>query len=211
MKKLFTILTIFFISVNVSVAQDAKKLLDEVTNKVKTYKNVQIDFRLTIQNLNKEINQESKGNVTIEGDKYALNMMGITKLFDGKKIYVIDPEEEEVTISSPSGQDADFTPAKMLTFFNSGFKYTWDITQNVKGRSIQYVKLTPTNAKDYRKEVLIGIDNQTKNIYNLIEVGKDGTKTTIIVNSFKTNQPISKNEFTFDASKYANYYINKLD
>ena len=67
------------------------------------------------------------------------------------------------------------------------------------------------NTKDHRKEILLGIDVQTKNIYNLIEVGKNGTKTSIVVNSFKTNQPLSKNQFTFVESKYPNYYINKLD
>ena len=86
-----------------------------------------------------------------------------------------------------------------------------DIVQNVKGRKIQYIKLTPTNAKDARKEILLGIDSQTKHIYNLIEMGKNGTKTTLTVNSFKTNQPLSKNQFTFAQSKYPNYYINKLD
>jgi hypothetical protein len=38
----------------------------------------------------------------------------------------------------------------------------------------------------------MGIDVQTKHIYNLIEMGKNGTKTTLTVNSFKTNQPLSK-------------------
>ena len=99
----------------------------------------------------------------------------------------------------------------MLTFFNSGYKYSWDSVQDVKGRKIQYIKLIPNNSKDQRKEVLLGIDIQTKNIYNLIENGKNGTKTTLTVNSFKTNQPLSKNQFTFVASKYPNYYINKLD
>jgi len=212
MKKILFALALL-ISVNFSFAQDikAKKLLDEVTAKAKTYNNIVLDFKVAVQNLKKEINQESKGNVTIAGEKYVLNMMGTTKIFDGKKIYAIIPEDEEVTISSPSGQDAEFTPAKMLTFFNSGFKYSWDIAQNTKGRTIQYIKLSPTNSKDHRKEVLIGIDNQTKNIYTIIEVAKDGTKTTIVINSFKTNQPISKNEFTFDSTKYPNYYINKLD
>jgi hypothetical protein len=98
----------------------------------------------------------------------------------------------------------------MLTFFNSGYKYYMDILQNVKGRKIQYIKLIPIG-KDQRKEILLGIDIQTKHIYNLIEVGKNGTKTTLTVNSFKTNQPLSKNQFIFVASKYPNYYINKLD
>ena len=47
--------------------------------------------------------------------------------------------------------------------------------------------------------------------YNLIEVGKNGTKTTLTVNSFKTNEALSKSLFTFDSSKYTDYYINKLD
>ena len=47
-----------------------------------------------------------------------------------------------------------------------------DIIQDVRGRKIQYVKLVPTNAKDQRKEILLGIDIQTKHIYNLIEFVK---------------------------------------
>ena len=152
------------------------------------------------------------GNVTMKGNMYVLNLMGVTKLFDGKKTYTINPEDEEITISKYNEKDESMiTPSKMLTFFNSGYKFAWDIAQNNKGRKIQYIKLIPINTKDQRKEILLGIDIQTKNIYNVIEMGKNGTKTTLTVNSFKTNQPVSKNQFTFAESKYPNYYINKLD
>ncbi len=213
MKKIASIVFLLLISIS-SNAQDkkAKALLDEVTAKVKTYKNIVIDFKYTLNNTKENINQESKGNVTLEGNKYVLNFMGVTKIYDGKKNYTIVPEDEEVTISSVNDDDDKaITPSKMLTFFNSGYKYTWDILQDIKGRKIQYIKLIPNNSKDQRKEILLGIDVQTKHIYNLIEVGKNGTKTTLTVNSFKTNQPLSKNQFTFVASKYPKYYINKLD
>jgi len=138
--------------------------------------------------------------------------MGVTKMFDGAKTYTINPEDEEITISKFDEKDENaITPGKMLTFFNKGYKYTWDILQNIKGRKIQYVKLVPINAKDRRKEILLGIDTQTKHIYNVIEVGRSGTKTTLTVNSFKTNQPLSKNQFTFAESKYPNYLINRID
>jgi outer membrane lipoprotein-sorting protein len=195
-------------------AQDkkAKALLDAVTAKIKSYDNIVIDFKYSLNNLKENINQESKGNVTMKGNKYVLNLMGVTKIFDGKFNYTINPEDEEVAISKLNEKDENaITPSKLLTFFNSGYKYTWDILQNVKGRKIQYIKLVPNNSKDQRKEILLGIDTQTKNIYNLIEVGRNGTKTTLTVNSFKINQPLSKNQFTFDASKYPKYYINKLD
>ncbi|GEP50745.1 membrane protein [Flavobacterium noncentrifugens] len=195
-------------------AQDkkAKELLDQVTAKVKSYDNIVIDFKYTLNNAKENINQESKGNVTLQGNMYVLNLMGVTKIFDGKKTYTINPEDEEVSVTKFNEKDENaITPSKMLTFFNSGYKFAWDIVQNVKGRKIQYIKLIPISSKDQRKEILLGIDSQTKNIYNLIEIGKNGTKTTLTVNSFKTNQPLSKNQFTFTESKYPNYIINKLD
>jgi outer membrane lipoprotein-sorting protein len=213
MKTLASIALFILISFNLQ-AQDkkAKDLLDQVTAKVKSYENIVIDFKYALNNSKENINQESKGNVTMKGNMYVLNLMGVTKIFDGKKIYTINPEDEEVSISKLNEKDDQaVTPSKMLTFYNSGYKYTWDIKQSVKGRQIQYVKLVPTSAKDQRKEILLGIDIQTKNIYNLIEIGKNGTKTTLTVNSFKINQPLSKNQFTFEASKYPKYYINKLD
>jgi outer membrane lipoprotein-sorting protein len=213
MNKILSIAILFLVTVTAN-AQDkkAKELLDQVTTKIKSYKNITIDFKYSLSNTKENINKESKGNVIIEGNKYVLNFMGVTKIYDGKKSYTINPEDEEVTISSQNDNDEKaITPSKMLTFFNSGYKYSWDILQDVKGRKIQYIKLVPTNAKDPRKEILLGIDSQTKHIYNVIEIGKNGTRTTLTVNSFKTNQPLSKNQFTFVASKYPNYYINKLD
>ena len=213
MKKSFQIIALLLFSISIK-AQDkkAKDLLNQVTAIVKSYDNIVIDFKYSLHNSKENIHQDSKGNVTLKGNQYVLNFMGVTKVFDGKKSYTIVPEDEEVTISSVNeNDDSAVTPSKMLTFFNSGYKCSMDKLEDIKGRKIQYVKLVPTNAKDPRKEILLGIDVQTKHIYNLIETGKKGTKTTLTVNSFKTNQPLSKNQFTFVASKYPNYYINKLD
>ncbi|WP_320814195.1 outer membrane lipoprotein carrier protein LolA [Flavobacterium sp.] len=209
--KVFFLLAISF-SAQAQNSAKAKSLLDDVSAQIKTYDNIVIDFKYSLNNPKENINQESKGNVALKGNLYNLNFMGVTKIFDGKKVYTIVPEDEEITISKfDDSDDNAVTPSKMLTFFTSGYKYSWDILQNVKGRKIQYVKLIPISSKDQRKEILIGIDVQTKNIYNLIETGKNGTKTTLTVNSFKTNQPLSKNHFTFTQSKYPNYYINRLD
>lgn len=214
MKSILSVLFLFFIGFSVQ-AQDAKKakeLLDDVTSKVKSYNNIVIDFKYSLSNPKERINQESNGNVALQGNLYHLNFMGVTKIFDGKKVHTIVPEDEEVTQENFDANDEKaISPNKMLTFFTSGYKYSWDIPQNVKGRKIQFVKLTPNSSKDTRKEILVGIDTQTKHIYTVIEVGKNGTKTTLTVNSFKTNQPLSKNHFTFTKSKYPNYYINKLD
>ena len=191
----------------------AETLLNEVSTKIKGYKNISIDFKYELNNVNEEnMSQETRGDVVIEGEKYKLNILGVTRIFDGKTLYTISPEDEEVTISSDNtDEEGTITPSKMLSFYEDGYTYKMDIVQNVKGRKIQYVKLSPIDTNSEIKHVLLGIDATTKHIYNLIEVGKNGTKTTLTVNSFQTDQPISKTLFTFDESKYADYYINRID
>lgn len=190
----------------------AKALLNEVTAKVKSYDNISIDFKYSLQNSSENINQVTRGDVTIEGDKYVLNVLGITRIFDGKTLYSISPEDEEVTISTENTEEENtVSPSKMLSFYEEGYTYAMDIVQDVNGRKIQYVKLNPIDTNSEIKQVLLGIDAKTKHIYNLIEIGKNDTKTTLTVNSFKTNQPISKSLFKFDKNKYKNYYINNLD
>ena len=195
-----------------SYAQDAAKakaLLDEVYNKVQGYDNIEVTFKYSLENKEANINQETRGDVTMEGDKYFFNYLGSQQLFDGKKVYTIVPENEEVTIEDKSDEENTITPSKMLTFYKKGHNYAWDILQNVQGRKIQYIKLTPIDTHSEITTILLGIDAQTKHIYKLIETGKNGTKTTITVNSFKTNQPLSKTLFTFNEAKYKDegYYI----
>jgi outer membrane lipoprotein-sorting protein len=211
MKKLLTLLLIT-LSVSTFSQNKGKTLLNEVSEKVKSYDNISIEFKYVLENLSENIKQETKGDVIMEGDKYRLNILGVTRLFDGKTLYSISPEDEEVTISSSNDdKNDDITPSKMLSFYEDGYTYQLDIEQNIKGRKIQYVKLTPIDSNSEIKNILLGIDAQTKHIYNLIQVGKNGTKTTLTVNSFKTNEPLSKTLFTFDTNKYQDYYINKLD
>lgn len=213
MKRLVIIL-IAFLSITAVSAQDAKSLLNEVSAKVKSYDNITIDFKYNLNNSTVKVNQDTRGDVTIMGNKYILNMMGTTRMFDGSKTYNIVPEDEEVTISSfDPDDDKEITPSRMLTFYEKGYTYKMDITQNVKGRKIQYVRLIPIDSKAEIKNVLLGIDVQTKHIYKLIQKDAKGTEYTITVNSFKTNQPLSKTLFTFDEAKYKRdgYYINKLD
>ncbi|THD67645.1 outer membrane lipoprotein carrier protein LolA [Robertkochia marina] len=211
MKKIVFLLVIAFtLNLNAQSDDKAKALLDEVYNKVKGYDNVFIDFKYVLDNAQENIHQETRGDVTLEGEKYRFNYLGATKIFDGSKTYTIIPENEEVVIEGANGEEeATITPSKMLTFYKDGYNFKWDITQDIKGRKIQYVELVPIDSSSEIKQILLGIDTQTKHIYNLIEVGLNGTKTTITVNSFKTDQPISESLFTFDRPKYEEmgYYI----
>ncbi|MGB5480364.1 MAG: outer membrane lipoprotein carrier protein LolA [Eudoraea sp.] len=202
----------FFFSAIYAQAQSsdkAKALLDEVYNKVMSYDNIAVNFKFALHNTEANVDQETRGDVTLEGEKYLFNYLGSQQLYDGAKVYTIVPENEEVTIEDKSEEENTITPSKMLTFYKKGHNYEWDILQNVQGRKIQFVKLIPIDTNSEITSILLGIDVETKHIYKLIETGKNGTITTITVNSFKTDQQLSKTLFTFDENKYKEegYYI----
>ncbi len=196
-------------AVSAQNAGKAKSLLDEVYNKVTGYDNIFVDFKYELNNTEANIHQETRGDVTMAGDKYLFNYLGSQQLYDGKKVYTIVPENEEITIEDKSEDDNTITPSRMLTFYKQGHNYSWDILQNVQGRKIQFVKLIPIDSNSEIESILLGVDAETKHIYKLIETGKNGTKTTITVNSFKTDQPLSDSLFTFDEAKFKEegYYI----
>lgn len=190
----------------------AEQLLTQVSEKVQGYENILIDFQYTLKNPHENASHETRGDVSLKGEKYLLNIMGTTRLFDGENIYTIIPEDQEINISSYNPEnDQNIIPSKMLTFYNEGYTSEMDLVQNVNGRKIQYVKLTPTNPDAGIKEILLGIDQQTKHIYNLIQTQTNGGKVTITVTSFKTNQPLPKTLFEFEEDRYENYYINRLN
>ncbi|MCM4170825.1 outer membrane lipoprotein carrier protein LolA [Arenibacter sp. TNZ] len=210
--KLKLSIILLVLSTSISWSQNsgkAKALLDEVYNKVKSYDNIFVDFKYSLNNEEANINTETRGDVTMQGEKYLFNYLGSKQLYDGKKVYTVVPENEEVTIEEKLDDENTITPSKMLTFYKQGHNYDWDILQNIQGRKIQFVKLTPIDTNSEIKSILLGIDVETKHINKLIETGKNGTKTTITVNSFKIDQPLSKTLFTFDENKYKNdgYYI----
>ena len=210
----FAVLGILFITALTVQAQEATVLLDEVSSKVKSYDNIAITFKYTLNNTKENIKQDTRGDITLQSDKYVLNMMGISRMFNGTKIFTIVPEDEEVTISNYNEEeDKDISASKLLTFYDQGYTNKMDVVQNVKGRKIQFVKLIPIDTNAEIKDILLGIDMQTKHVYKLIQTDSFGTQYTITVNSFKTNQPISGTLFQFDEKKYIDdgYYINKLD
>jgi len=213
MKKTFITITLIIGILNGFAQNETKavELLDEVSTKIAAYKTIYVEFKNTLENLEENIQQDTKGKATLKGEKYVVEMLGTTTIFDGKKKFTILPEDEEVNISEPDEND-EITPAEFFSFYKDGYTYSWDIVQNVDGKKIQFVKLMPIASDSEFKYVLLGIDTKTKHIYKLIQIGKNGSNYHLTITLFKTNLDLPNKMFEFNRTKYESegYIINDL-
>lgn len=213
MKYIVCSVIMFFAFAKAIHAQDAQaeNLLSEVATKFKGYENLSFVYKGNFKNVKSGVDTDIQGDATLSGQKYNVNYLGTTYLYDGDRQFIINREDEQVTISTPESDDNVISPSNILSFYEKGYVKKWDIEQNVKGRSIQFVRLTPIKSDTDYKNVLIGIDVNTKHIYNVIITEKSGTVITFTLKSLKVNQPLAKNCFNFEAKDYKGFDIERLD
>ena len=189
--------------------EQAKYLLNQVSAGIKKQKNMRFEFQYVLENKEEQIRQETEGKVTLAGDQYKLEFLEVIQLFDGKSIFTIVPENEEITVSDPEERESlSVNPSKLLSFYEEGYGYEWDITQKVMGRNIQYVKLIPIEENEDVQYLLLGIDIAINSIYKLIEIGNNKTTTTLTIKNQEENVSLPSDFFEFNSNEYPNYYIN---
>jgi len=187
---------------------EARILLDDVSTTMKSYNNMTLDFSTSLINEEAGINEDdelpTKGSITLQGEKYNLNYLGNTFIFNGLKLFVINYDEKEIMINDQDFEEDDgvIYPSKLLTFYKEGYNYKMGLIKNIKGRKIQFVDLTPIDTESEIVKVNLGIDIKTRHIYKLIQFGDNGTKTILTIDKFKSNQNISNELFQFDRNSY---------
>ena len=217
MKKLLILFLCIFINLGFSqYNSDAELLLNKVSENIKNYENIYINYAYTLNNIEEDINQTNKGSFVTEDEKWRFEMLGVTRIFDGIKLYSISPDDEEVTISGQDPEDeTTITPNKMLYFYEEGYYFEMDKSRFIGNgqfrKKIQYVKLVPKDSEAEIKFILLGIDTEFNQIFEVIETGKNETVTTISIVDFEFNLPLDENLFIFQKDKYEDYYMNILD
>ncbi|WP_158838582.1 LolA family protein [Polaribacter sp. L3A8] len=216
MKKIgILFLSLFLTTITFSQnAKQAKSLLDEVSTKMGAYKNMSISFSQTLSNEDAGIMEGDeppiRGKITLQGEKYSLNYLGNRFIFDGKKLYVINNDEKEVTVTNGDmgGDDGFIYPSKLLTFYKDGYNFEMGNLQNLNGRKIQLIILNPIDSNSDIVKVELAIDAKTKHIYKLIQIGTNSSKTTFTITEFKSDQTLSSSFFSFDEEKYKKLHFS---
>jgi len=210
MKRFISILLTVTFCVSLGYSQNnqpnkAKTILDNVSAKTKSFNTIKINYSFIHESKEKtEKPDKATGTLLLKGNKYQLSLLGNMLYCDGTNLWTHMIDEKEVTLSKiDANKDEIFNPAKMLTIYETGFKYKFIQERFEQGRALYIIDLYPKDvAKSEYSSVRLYINKDKSQIWKIEYFAKDKNKYTIIVNSFETNTPIAETEFKFDKVKH---------
>lgn len=181
----------------------AKKILDGVSKKFKSYKSVQSNFTLQIEDAHGKVQGTKKGTVFMKGQKYRVNITGQEIYSDGKNVWTYDKGANEVTITQLDATGSGITPQKLFTsFYDKDFLYKLNGEKKVAGKVMQEIEMTPVDKTKAFHKVYLLVDKKTQTVYSTRVLEKNGNKYSYTVNSLNGKAAIADEQFTFKKSKY---------
>lgn len=209
MKKILSALVVMmalFVSVNAQAPKGmgssdpaAKKILDAVSAKFKTFKSVQSNFVLKIENAANKVLGTKNGTVYMKGTKYRIKVAGQDIFSDGVNVWTVDPTAREITLTKLDPSNNTITPQKLFTdFYNKDFLYK--LNSDAKG--IQEIELTPIDKSKLFHKVIVSINKATNSIMTTKIFEKAGNRYTYTVNGFTPNTNIADAMFVFNQKNY---------
>lgn len=204
MKKLFFILTLLPI---VLLAQDqkAKSILDQLSEKTKSYTSIEAKFTNTFSSTVTDINESQSGTLFLKDNAYRLEMEAQTIICDGETNWIYLEDDEEVNITEIDDEENDLNPSKIFTMYENGYKYKF-----VKEDSKNYhIDLFPKESGPFLKVELF-IDKSKMQISSFTMIDKQGSHYKYIIESFLTNQEMSNDFFVFKIADYPNVDVIDL-
>ncbi|THU39926.1 outer membrane lipoprotein carrier protein LolA [Niastella caeni] len=208
MKSLIVLISTFFIT-TISFCQQsdpaAKKVLDAVSAKFKTFKSVQATFTLRNEDSKGTLLGSKKGTASLKGSRYRVSVAGTgQEIFcDGANIWTYDKSANEVTITKPDPSTNTITMQKLFSnFYDKDFLYKLNGDKIVNKKAVQEIEMTPVDKTKPFHKVYLLIDKQSKTIYSTRILDKTGNVMVYTVNTMNGSVNLPDNLFVFDKNKY---------
>ena len=202
-----TILGASFSAHSQTIDSKSQKILDEVTRNYKSKKNSYFKFSYT-SGSGKNLRSQT-GIFYSDNTRYKLKIMGTEQIFDGNKLYNINDEDKEVTISKPNDEQIHFSPLSYLDSYKKEYDVTYSGKKTMSGIPVDVIKMVPVKNNGL-KNVTLYVNTPQKKLIKLEQISTSNEVAVIGISDYKENQKLSPTLFTFDKSKYQNYLITEL-
>tara|TARA_B100001250_G_scaffold118205_2_gene100348 strand:- start:10054 stop:10680 length:627 start_codon:yes stop_codon:yes gene_type:complete len=207
MNKLIIIILTTLSSTIFAQDYDAKKILDKLSNKTKSYENIKINFNFILENQSQNIKESQKGTLILAKEKFKLTMNNQIIINDGETQWIYLADVNEVQIIEHDPDDQMMTPNKIFTIYEEGYKYKYINQQNITGEITHNIDLFPEESLDFIR-INIAINDARSELERITIYDKNGGSYTYIVQKLESNNKLP--EFIFNAAEFPGVEIIDL-
>lgn len=200
------ILAISVIFINSSFAQKAEDILEELSTKTNSFKNIKTSFAYKMVNLEAEIDETTNGTLIVAGNKYHLNIAGQEVICDGETLWTYLADSEEVQVNEVS-EDEGFSPTKLLSSYNDDYNSKLGDDKIKDAVSYYQINLKPKDKNSNFDYVVLSVNKDLLQLSEFIMYDFDGNIFSYEIKQFVTDSDIPSDSFTFDAAKYPNVEV----
>ena len=193
------------------LAQNATSILDKAASAYEDSNGLTAYFTMQTRSDVQKVSESFDGTIDIKGDKFVLKTPDMITWFDGTTQWSFVERNEEVNVSTPTGEELQATnPALLLRSYEKGFtaKYKGESTAP-SGKAAHDIELVPKKKSDIVR-VELQIERFSGLPASIAVFSKNGISSTIRISKMKTgvNQPDSY--FVFNEKDYPDAEIIDL-
>ena len=198
MNKILSVFIVIIITTINSFGQDevAKQILDQLSEKSKSYTDIYTKFNFNFSNSSQEIDENSEGEIWIKEDMYKLDMSSdLSIINNGETLWYFMKDVPEVQIME-NDPDDEMNPSNIFTIYEKGYKYEYKGASSEVNKRVHSINLYPEKSGTIIKFTL-NIDAEKTELTSIKLYDRDGGITTYTINKFVTNSGIPESTFIF--------------
>ncbi len=183
---------------------DAKKILDQVSEKYKSMKGMHAIFEYYYYNEIDGASQTNKGEVTVKDNQYKLVLEDQEIYSNGQTVwtYIKSNGFEEVTINAANPEQDELTPTSIYTIYKNGYDYELLGESRKNGKVVQEVLLTAEDSNAQFQKIKLTIDKENKTLLGWEVSDTDGGTFRYSFKEVNANLNLNDSHFTFDPKKH---------
>jgi hypothetical protein len=199
----------------VAVAQGdpSEKLLDKLAKKLKSHKNLYIEYTVIVRNKQTESNSFEDGKISSKGNRFKLTSKTTDIYCDGLTQWTYLKADNEVMISKADADSDDVisNPVRFLTGKRKEFKYKYADKVEEDGKRWSEINYFPKDLKTPYSYIKLRFDEQKMQPYSIFYSGKDGVDYTVRLKTYIPDTDMPNDEdFVFNPMKYPDIVITDL-
>lgn len=184
-------------------AQDAQAILDKAAQMYEHSNGIKANFAIHSVVPQQNISESFEGIIEMKGDKFKLETPDMITWYDGQTQWVYVMRNDEVNVSTPSGDELQLTnPAVLLRQYKKGFSVQYKGTSTTRQAKSAYdITLIPKKKSDIQQ-----IDLQIEKMSNIPAAititDKNKATVSIYISKWETGKNQADSFFSFNESDY---------